>query len=493
MKKTLHIVYMAVALLGAGTMTAAAQTADPVNVHCNDLRLKGQTVHIDATVQVDANYVESKQFLELTPVLESDNQKVALPSILLNGKNRQKVYERELHFGNLKDEHPHYTVIRASEAPEHTIAYQTTIPWEPWMANAKLVMTEDLCGCGNEAGRTIPVADRILRRPDQRYAPVPVFAYVQPDVETRKARAEVGTAYLEFVVGKYEIRPTFRNNEAELAKIDNSIQLVVTDKNITTDGIYLKGFASPEGSYKSNTTLADNRVKSLRTYLANKYKYKNDFFTIDSEPEDWAGFKAKAEADQNIPNRGDVLAIINSSDEPDAKEAKLRQLDKGTSYKYVLDNIFPALRRTDYKINYTVRGFNLEEAREVIKTRPQHLSLDEMFAVANSYPKGSQDYNDVFETAVRMFPDNQVANLNAGNIALSKGDYAAAERYLAKAGDTPQAANAKGALALLKGNLTDAKRYLEQAKAGGVTEADANLKELQKKLDDNALFDTFGN
>ncbi len=490
MKKTLHIVYMAVALLGAGSVTAAAQTAEPVNVHCNDLRLKGQTVYIDATIQVDAKYVESKQYLELTPVLETDNQKVGLPSILLNGKNRQKVYEREVHFNNLKDEHPHYAVIRASEAPEHTIAYQTTIPWEPWMADAKLVLSEDLCGCGKEAGRTIPLADRILRRPDKRYTPAPAFAYVQPEVETRKERAEVGTAYLEFVVGKYEIRPTFRNNEAELAKIDQSIHLVIDDSNITTDGIYLKGFASPEGSYKSNATLADNRVKSLRTYLANKYKYKTDFFTIDSEPEDWAGFLAKAEADQQIPERSKVMAIINSSDEPDAKEAKLRALP--ASFKYVLENIFPSLRRTDYKINYTVRGFNLEEAREVIKTRPQHLSLDEMFAVANSYPKGSQEYNEVFDIAVRMFPNNEVANLNAGNIALTKGDYTAAERYLDKAGNSPQAANARGALALLKGNLTDAKRYLEQAKAGGVTEADANLKELQKKLDDNALFDTFG-
>ncbi len=489
MKKTLHT-YMAVALLVAGTVTAAAQTVDPVNVHCNDLRLKGQTVYIDATIQVDAKYVESKQFLELTPVLETDNQKVGLPSILLNGKNRQKVYEREQHFGNLKDEHPHYAVIRANDAPEHTIAYKTTIPWEPWMANAKLVLSEDLCGCGDNEGRTLPVADRIMRRPDQRYQPVPVFAYMQPDVETRKERAEVGTAYLEFVVGKYEIRPNFRNNQAELDKIDKSIQLVVTDQDITTDGIELKGFASPEGSYKSNTTLADNRVKSLRTYLAGKYKYKTDFFQIGSEPEDWAGFKVKAEADQQIPNRDQVLAIINSSDEPDAKEAKLRAIP--ASFKYVLDNIFPSLRRTDYKINYTVRGFNLEEAREIIKTRPQHLSLDEMFAVANSYPKGSEAYNTVFDTAVRLFPNNEVANLNAGNIAMSKGNYTAAAQHLAKAGNSPQTTQARGILALMTGKYAEAKTLLEQAKAAGVTGADDNLKELQKKLDDNALFDSFG-
>ncbi|MDL2278223.1 DUF3868 domain-containing protein [Parabacteroides sp. OttesenSCG-928-G07] len=486
MKKILNK-YMAVALLAVSSMALAAQTS-PVTVTSNELKLRGNTVHIDATIQVDADYVHSKKSLTLTPVLESDNQKIGLPSVLLNGKNRQKVYEREIALGNSQDE-PRYAVIEANDAPQHTIAYKTTIPWEAWMANARFVLTEDLCGCGDEESDLIPIADRIDRIPDQRYQPSPMFAYVQPEVETRKERAEVGTAYLEFVVGRYEIRPTFRNNEAELGKIKASIETVANDDNITTDGVWLKGFASPEGSYASNTRLADNRVKSLRDYIARQYKFNNNFFTLESEPEDWAGFKEKAEADQSIPNRSDVLAIINSSDAPDAKEAKLRQLPE--AYRYVLNEIFPSLRRTDYRINYTVRGFDLAEAREIIKTRPQHLSLDEMYAVANSYEKGSTQYNEVFEIAVRMFSSDPTANLNAANIAMSKGDLTAARRYLASAGNTPQATHARGILALLEGNYTEAERLLEQAKAAGVQEAGANLEELRKKLEDNALFDSF--
>ena len=45
---------------------------------------------------------------------------------------------------------------------------------------------------------------------------------------------------------------------------------------------------------------------------------------MSSEPEDWVGFKEKVEADPNVPNRSEVLAIIDSSDDPDRKEAKLR-------------------------------------------------------------------------------------------------------------------------------------------------------------------------
>lgn len=489
MKKTIHT-YMAVALLAVGALTATAQTK-PVSVTCNDLRQKGNTVHINATIEVDGEYVKSKKSLTLTPVLESSTQKMGLPSVLLNGKNHHKVYQRQIALGNLEDE-PRYAVIRAFDAPTHTIAYETSVPWEEWMKDAQLVITEDLCGCGKEeAAQQGPWP--IMRRPDQRYTPAPVFAYLQPEVETRKERAEVGTAYLEFVVGQYQILPNFRNNAAELDKIDRSILEVKENEHITVNGILLKGFASPEGKYTSNARLAENRVKSLRTYLSDKYKkdYNANIFSIESEPEDWTGFKAKVEADQQVPARNEVLAIINSNDEPDTKEAKLRALQGGKPFQYVLKEIFPSLRRTDYKIDYTVRGFDLAEAREIIKKRPDHLSLNEMFAVANSYEKGSQEYNEVFDIAVRLYENDPVANLNAANIAMSKGEMDKAKRHLEKAGNSGEAVHARGVYALLNGNYTEAETLLKQAKAAGVKDADNNLQELQKKVEDNILFDSF--
>ena len=57
--------------------------------------------------------------------------------------------------------------------------------------------------------------------------------------------------------------------------------------------------------------------------------------------------------------------------------------------------------------------------------------------MANSYEIGSDEYNNVFDIAVRMFPNDPVANLNAANIAMGAGDYASAKNYLAKGG-TPR-------------------------------------------------------
>lgn len=489
MKKKMNI-YMTIALLAVGALSAVAQS--PVTVTSNELTRKGNTVVIDATIHIPDDAVTSKGFVVLTPVFETSNQKMGLPSILVNGKNRQKVYNRETALNNLEEE-PRFAIVPVGKTGlEHTVEYKTTIPWENWMSNAKFILSQDLCGCGKESpGEPIMIADRIRQRPDKRYAPQPVYAYINPDVETRKERAEVGTAYLEFQVGRYEILPNFRNNAVEIDKIKATINTVLNDDNIKADGIALKGFASPEGSYTSNSRLAENRTRALRDYIAREYKFKTDYFALDSEPEDWAGFKQKVEADSNVPSRSAVLDIINSSDEADAKERKLRALDGGAPYKYVLQEIFPSLRRTDYKVNYTVRGFSVEEGREIIKTRPQHLSLNEMFAVANSYQVGSEQYNEVFEIAVRMYPADPVANLNAANIAISKGDYAAARKYLASAGNSAQATHARGVLNLLEGNLGEAEKLLKQAQNAGVKEAAANLDELRKKKEDNALFDSF--
>lgn len=490
MKKILNT-YITIVLLSFVALGAAAQSST-VSVVSNDLRKKGNTLSIDATIIVPGDVVKSKNFIELTPVLETDNQKMGLPSVLVNGKNRQKVYNRLAALNNL-DEEQRYTVVKAADANSHTVEYKMTIPWEDWMRDARFVLSQDLCGCGNETpGAPLLIANRILQRPDKRYEPTPTYAYVNPEVETRKERAEVGTAFLDFQVGRYNILPDFRNNAAELGKIRNTIETVVNDQYITPDGIELKGYASPEGSYTSNANLAKNRTEALRNYIMGQYRqFSSNFFTLDSEPEDWAGFKARVEADQNVPSRTGVLNIINNSDEADVKERKLRALDGGAAYRYVLAEHFPSLRRTEYKINYTVRGFSVEEGREIIKTRPQHLSLNEMFAVANTYQPGSREYNDVFEVAVRMYPSDPVANLNAANIAISKKDYAAARRYLASAGNSAQADNARGVLALAEGNLDEAESLLKKAQNGGVREAAANLEELAKKRADNALFNSF--
>lgn len=490
MMKTMKI-YAVAALLATTLPAAIAQTSSPISVSCNDFVQKGDSLYIDAVFKVQSYLIESRKSLTLTPVIESPSQGEGLPAVLLNGKNRQKVYNREVKLHNMKDG-PYYTVIKAYDAPSHTIHYKKAVGWEPWMKDARLILAQNLCGCGDEElVAPLLVANKVRMRPDQRYQVEATLVYITPEAETVKHRAETGSAYLDFEVGKSKILPDFRNNTEELSKIDQTISMVVNDKNITLEGLTLKGYASPEGSYKFNTELAGSRVKALSEYIRQRHAFKPDLFTLENGSEDWDGLRVKVEADASVPSRDKVLAIINSGDDPDRKDAKLSALDGGAPFRYLLIYIYPSLRRSDYHINYQVREFTVEEGREIIKIRPQQLSLSEMFAVANSYEIGSKEYNNVFDIAVRMYSSDPVANLNAANIALAKGDLAAARNYLAKAGNSPEAIHARGVLSLLSRDLTQAKILLEQAQAAGIQAAGANLDELEKIMEDNALFDSF--
>jgi tetratricopeptide (TPR) repeat protein len=110
-----------------------------------------------------------------------------------------------------------------------------------------------------------------------------------------------------------------------------------------------------------------------------------------------------------------------------------------------------------------------------MNSSPQKLSLDEFYILAQTYEEGSEELDELFEIAVRMYPSDEIANLNAANAAMAKGDFERALRYLDKAGDRPEALYARGALEVLREDYAAAMPYLEQAKELGIEEAQTTI------------------
>ena len=81
-----------------------------------------------------------------------------------------------------------------------------------------------------------------------------------------------------------------------------------------------------------------------------------------------------------------------------------------------------------------------------------------------------------------MFPNDEIANLNAANAAIRRDDFAAARKYLDKAGDTAEAVYARGALAVREKDYDMARRYLGKAKEMGLEKAARTLEELDERL-----------
>lgn len=127
------------------------------------------------------------------------------------------------------------------------------------------------------------------------------------------------------------------------------------------------------------------------------------------------------------------------------------------------------------------RNSDVGQGRIIIRENPKFLSLSEMYQVAISYPKGSKDFVDVFDIAVRMYPNDEVANLNAAAVALSQKDLNAALKYMEKADHTTaEFLNNTGVYNFLNGDIQRAVAAFEQAARLGNEAALSNFRQLHQ-------------
>ena len=91
-----------------------------------------------------------------------------------------------------------------------------------------------------------------------------------------------------------------------------------------------------------------------------------------------------------------------------------------------------------------------------------------MWDVAQTMQPGSPEYNKVLQTAVNVYPDDPVANLNLANVAIRQKDLLKAETLLDKAGDSAEALQSRAVLAILQQRYADAAALLDKAEQKGL-------------------------
>ncbi len=467
MKRTIFLSVLLAGLAGA----ANAQTVvEGVSVDGFGMERHGRYMAVDMNLDLRDLDVEGNRAVLLTPRLVNGRDSIELPSVGIYGRRRYYIYVRN---GESLLTGADERSYRASQKPD-SIAYSEVLPYEEWMNGAALSLHRCDYGCcstllSEQAGMLGDYAEAVAFFPE--------LVYVRPAAEMVKSRSLEGSAYIDFPVNRTVIQPDYRRNGAELGKIRGTIDSVRNDSDITITQVWLKGYASPESPYEHNKELAIGRTEALRAYIRQLYHFDDTVIATDYEPEDWAGLRRYVAA-SDLEHRAEILALIDSDREPDNKEWAIKKRYP-EEYRYLLEHCYPALRHTDYRIAYDIRGYSdVEEIERILNEQPQKLSLNEFYLVAQKYEPGTDEFTGVWETAVRMYPADPTANLNAANAAMRRGDNAAAERYLAKAGDSPEAVYARGALAVRTEDYDTARRYLTEARELGVEEAAATLEEL---------------
>ena len=401
-------------------------------------------------------------------------RKVELPLIFINSRNQQIYFERDL-----KPEFPEALALQKKNGENLHISYLRTVPYEPWMENSVLKIQKKSCACKdwkNRGEEIVAAFPKEEKEPEIQLFPV----YLLPPADKSvKVREEKGSAYLNFVVNKWDILPDYMNNPVDLQKIHNSVNIVKNDSNVTIRKMVIEGYASPEGTNPHNIMLSERRTDALQQYLLRAGMVKGIKMEARGMGENWDGLVKELKKDNYIPQRDKLLNIATLTMNLDEKEQRMRK-EAPEGYAFVLKNIYPSLRCTNYTVEYTVRPFTVEESEVVFETRPINLNLNEIYKLADKYANNETKYYSIIRKAYLLYPQDSYINLTMAYLSLKKGEADEAADYLSKVNNCPEKTMNEGLVAYLKGDVDTAIKLVEQARQQGVAEASKQLEEFKK-------------
>lgn len=481
--------YLFMAALLCGGMASAQQADYAGRVAVKPVVTKvGNEVNIHLDISLDSLYMKSQHALVLTPVLQSADKRTerTLEPVIVNGRIRRKADLRNLALGG-DAEYGTAERIHRRNGEAQTVSYRKAVPYEKWMRGATLLLRETVSGCaacalgGDERTLAVVLPPAVVKEP------LYVASFSVPRAEEVKRRDEQCELCLTYRVGKSDVLPSLGSNRAEINKLQQLADRVKMNKDLTLTGFRVTGYASPEGSCRSNLNLSGRRAASLADYFSRMNGWQRDLFQTEAKGEDWDGL-AKAVETSSLDTRERVLAIIREEHAPDARDAKLRDIDGGVTYATLLKDYYPSLRRSFCVVDFTVRPYTPEEAKKLIKDNPKLLSLKEMYEVAVGYPEGSAEHREACLTAQHFYPQDADAATNAAAVLIEQGRYDEAYRVLEGVEQTGSVCNALGILHAKGKDYDKAAEYFARAARQGCKEAVDNeraLKNFIEELNEN--------
>ena len=77
-----------------------------------------------------------------------------------------------------------------------------------------------------------------------------------------------------------------------------------------------------------------------------------------------------------LVNRDEILFIIGHNERDTEREEAIRALDDGRSYRLLLEEFYPGLRRTTFGLSFDVRPYTVETSEILNETRVSQSARD---------------------------------------------------------------------------------------------------------------------
>lgn len=249
-----------------------------------------------------------------------------------------------------------------------TVYYTETVGTEKWMLESPVTLTvmrekEGCCNIETISENNIatasylppfvPVAAPLEIRQSEAAGFAVMNPILRPSKEYKPFDRSVplskrkGALYIHFPVNKYVIDPDFRDNRVTLDRIIELVKQVENNRTFAVTKIVVVGLASPEGPVAFNEKIALKRAEALKKYVSEKTSLPDSIYDVIGAGEAWADLEYVIE-NSNIPEKQDVLQMLDSTDDPNEKERLLRKFNGGTVFRYLKQDVFADQRNSGY-------------------------------------------------------------------------------------------------------------------------------------------------
>lgn len=461
--------------------------AGEVKVTKPALTLENDTLTLDFGFNVQEVSVNSTQSYAFTPVLFAGKNYQSLPPVVVTGKKHFAMRRKDRRLAKQGSYKEPYIIVKGKAANrQNKVDYKISIPYEAWMGEADMwILQEGKKDCLLDLPEikviepVVVVEEEPLPQKGAICEPcMSMVSYLTPTEKPLKVRSEQNTLYIEYAVGGTEFRAEFKNNSTELQKLKETLNPLTEGDLVTFKAINVCGYASPDGSAKTNDRVATKRADSFALYLKGSYNFPDSILNVTSAGEDWDSLIKMLEEEK--PAYADkALEIIHKyTTNLDVREARLKS-GLGAAYRTMVNDYYSRLRRLSISVDYEVREVRNSEAATLIYTNPKMLNLQEMFSVAKMYQPGTKEYKEVYEIAATNYPSDVVANVNAASANIVYGDFDRASQYMERVKDDPRAWNNMGVLTWLSGDDEIAKEWFTKALSVEPGKAQENLNKMK--------------
>lgn len=384
--------------------------------------------------------ISKNEMLVVTPMLISKDreQAIELEPFAVIGRLRNKVLTRPFNYkGKPELNFSQENRIIRKNGSDQLLQYTVSVPFEEWQRQAQLILRSEVIGCADcvDTESDVLLSSKIL---GDRFIPDYKLSTISSKMEEH---SEVFSAHINYIVGQWNLLPNFKDNATELAKVDEVVKEIKSRDNLKITAFTITGYASPEDTKERNYRLSQRRAEIFAQYLNKQYGYTPEQYRIEWFGEDWDGLREAVSA-SSLANKAEIINIIDTEPDYDARDSKLIALDSGVTYRKLLNEFYPPLRRNDYYVSYITHDYDEAE-----------------FIRVNSINKAISELRN----------DNIDEALNS----------------LDKYRDSPDAWNALGVAYARKGDIALATSYFNRAIESDNSDARHNLDQLQKYIEDN--------